>query len=149
MVQSKAKTVQGYLKELPPERREVVAAVRKLIRRHLPKGYVEAMRRGMISYEIPLSRYPVTYNNQPLTCVALAAQKNYFALYLTTASAGSSAERELRAAFAAAGKKLDMGKCCLRFRRLADLEMTAVAKAIASTSPEQYIEHYEASRVRR
>jgi uncharacterized protein DUF1801 len=85
MVQSKAKTVQEYLDELPEERRAVVEAVRKVIRKHLPKGYVEAMNWGMISYQILLKRYPETYNGQPLSCAALAAQKNNYSLYLMSA----------------------------------------------------------------
>jgi hypothetical protein len=64
MVQSGAKSVEAYLKELPPERREAVAAVRALVLDHLPAGYVEATRWGMICYEIPIERYPETYNGQ-------------------------------------------------------------------------------------
>ena len=82
MVSSKAQTVPEYLAELPAERRAVIAAVRKVVRKHLPKGYVEAMNWGMICYEIPLKRYPITYNKQPLSYAALAAQKNNYALYL-------------------------------------------------------------------
>ena len=148
MVQSKAKSVAAYLKELPPERREVIAAVRKMVKKSLPKGYVEAMNWGMIAYEIPLSRYPKTYNGQPLAYVALAAQKNYYSLYLNSVYASSDAEIELRRAFAKAGKTLDMGKCCVRFKRLADLEMEALAKTIASTSVDDYIALYEARRRR-
>ena len=82
MASSAAKTVAEYLEELPVERRKVIASVRKMIREHLPKGYIEAMNWGMISYEVPLKRYPQTYNGQPLMYVALAAQKNNYALYL-------------------------------------------------------------------
>lgn len=146
MVQSKAKTVAAYLKELPPERREVVAAVRSVVLDHLPAGYVESMNWGMICYEIPLERYPETYNGQPLACVALAAQKNYYSIYLHSVYAHSSEERALRDAFAAAGKKLDIGKCCVRFRKLADLELPAIARAVASTPPDVFIARYEANR---
>lgn len=146
MVQSKARTVEAYLKELPPERREVVAAVRRMVLKHLPKGYVEAMAFGMIGYGVPLERYPDTYNGQPLAYVAVAAQKNYYSLYLMSVYADSAEERALRAAFAKAGKKLDMGKCCVRFRQLADLEMAALGKAIAASSVDQFVARYEASR---
>ncbi|GMU67092.1 MAG: hypothetical protein AMXMBFR36_33660 [Acidobacteriota bacterium] len=146
MVQSGAKSVEAYLKELPPERREAVAAVRALVLDHLPAGYVEAMRWGMICYEIPLERYPETYNGQPLAYVALAAQKNHYSVYLNGVYADSSEERALRDAFAAAGKKLDIGKSCVRFRKLADLELPAIARAVASTPPDAYIARYEASR---
>ena len=86
MVSSAAATVEAYLAELPPERRAVVATVRALVNAHLPEGYVEGMHWGMIGWVIPLSRYPVTYNKQPLIYAALAAQKNNYALYLMCAS---------------------------------------------------------------
>jgi len=148
MVSSAAATVEAYLAELPPERREVIATVRALVNANLPKGYVERMNWGMISWEIPLSRYPVTYNKQPLSYAALAAQKHNYALYLMCAYSDSQIERDLRAAYAAAGLKLDMGKSCLRFRRLDALLQPAVAAAIASTPLETHIARYEASRVR-
>ena len=112
MVSSAAATVEAYLAELPPERRAVVATVRALVNAHLPEGYVEGMHWGMIGWVIPLSRYPVTYNKQPLIYAALAAQKNNYALYLMCAYSDSQVERDLRAAYAAAGLKLDMGKSC-------------------------------------
>lgn len=148
MVSSAAATVEAYLAELPPERRAVVAAVRTLVNAHLPEGYVEGMHWGMIGWVIPLSRYPVTYNKQPLIYAALAAQKNNYALYLMCAYSDSQTERDLRAAYAAAGLKLDMGKSCLRFRGLDALLQPAVATAIASTPVETHITRYEASRVR-
>ncbi|HET6783805.1 MAG TPA: DUF1801 domain-containing protein [Pseudoxanthomonas sp.] len=148
MVSSAAATVEAYLAELPPERRAVVSKVRDLVNAHLPAGYVESMNWGMISWEIPLARYPVTYNKQPLMYAALAAQKNNYALYLMCSYADSQIERDLRAAYAAAGLKLDMGKSCLRFRTLEGLLQPAVAAAIASTPPETHIARYEASRVR-
>jgi hypothetical protein len=148
MVQSKAKSVEEYLEELPAERRAVVSAVRDLVVEHLPDGYREAMSWGMIAYEIPLERYPVTYNKQPLSYVALAAQKNYYSLYLMSCYESSEGEDRLRAAFERAGKKLDMGKCCVRFKRLDDLPLEAIGEIVAATPPEALIEQYEASRKR-
>jgi len=148
MVRSRATSVAAYLQELPPERREVVAAVRKIVRKHLPEGYVEAMNWGMISYEIPLSRYPDTYNGQPLSYVAIAAQKNYYSLYLMNVYGSSKEEGALRRAFAKAGKKLDIGKCCVRFKKLADLEMGALGNVIAATPVDELIARYEASRAK-
>lgn len=148
MVQSAATTVAQYLRELPPERRRLVAAARKLVNDHLPAGYREGMQYGMIGWYIPLSRYPETYNKQPLGYVALAAQKHYTTLYLMGVYAGAPAEKRLREAYRKAGKKLDLGKCCLRFRSWDDLVPEAVAAAIASTPPEAFIATYEASRKR-
>ena len=145
-MQSHAATVDAYLDELPPERRAVVAEVRDLVRRHLPAGYEETMAFGMIGYGIPLADYPNTYNRQPLGYVALAAQKRHYALYLMSVVQDSREEALLREAYARAGKPLDLGKSCLRFRSLDDLERDAVARVIASTPPAEFIAQYEASR---
>lgn len=146
MVSSSAATVTQYLASLPPERRRVVAAVRRMIRTHLPKGYREAMDFGMITYGIPLARFPVTYNGRPLMYVALAAQKHNYSLYLTGIYMEQARAERLREAFARAGKRIDMGKSCIRFRTLDDLEMTAIAAEIGSTTPEEFIRRHQASR---
>lgn len=146
MAKSTAATVEEYLAELPADRRETIGEVRKLIRKHLPKGYCETMNWGMISYEIPLKVYRNTYNQQPLSYAALASQKNYCTLYLMSAYQDSEQEAELKKAFETAGKKLDMGKCCIRFKKAEDLALDAIASAIASTPPQQFIAIYEASR---
>ncbi len=148
MVSSAATTVEAYLAELPPERRAVVAAVRDVVNAHMPEGYRETMAFGMIGWGIPLSRYPSTYNKQPLSYVALAAQKNKYSLYLMGVYADSEHERSLRAAAAAQGKTLDMGKSCLRFAKLEDLPLKAIAEIIASLSVDDYIALYEASRAK-
>ena len=146
MASSKAKTVDDYLTQLPEQRRAVVSAVRDLVNRHLPPGYVEAMSWGMIAWEVPLARYPTTYNKQPLSYVALAAQKQYYALYLTLCYENSAQDVVLRNAYADAGMKLDMGKSCLRFKSLDDLLPDVIGGVIASTPVDAYIAHYEASR---
>lgn len=146
MASSKATTVEAYLEELPPERRAIVASVRDLVRRNLPEGYRETMSWGMISYELPLERYPKTYNKQPLGYAALAAQKNNYTLYLTCAYQNEKQKKWLEREFKKAGKKLDMGKSCLHFKRLEDLPLDVIAQVIASTPPDQYIEQYEAIR---
>jgi hypothetical protein len=146
MARSKAATVQAYLDELPADRRAVVAAVRKVILRNLPKGFREAMNWGLITFEVPLERFPDTYNGQPLCYVGLAAQKNHFALYLMCIYENAKQEAWLRKEFEKAGKKLDMGKSCVRFRKLEDLPLDAIGKVIAGTTPEQYIACYEATR---
>lgn len=145
MATSKAATVAQYLQELPEERRAVVAAVRDVVLRSLPEGYEEGMAFGMIGYGVPLARYPDTYNRQPLQYAALAAQKNHFALYLMSAYAGDQ-EQALRDAFSAAGKKLDMGKSCVRFKRLDDLPLDVIGRVIAATPPDAFIAQYEAAR---
>jgi uncharacterized protein YdhG (YjbR/CyaY superfamily) len=145
MASSRAATVEQYLAELPEERRAVVAAVRDVVLRNLPEGYAEAMAFGMIGYAVPLARYPDTYNGQPLAYAAIAAQKNYYALYLMGPYGDPRQEKALRDAFAAAGKKLDMGKSCIRFKKLDDLPLEALGRIIASTPPDAYIATCEAA----
>ena len=146
MVQSKETTPAGYLASLPPERRKVIAAVRAVVRKHLPTGYVETMNWGMLSYEIPLSRYPGTYNKQPLMYLALAAQKNNYALYMMNLYANSALKDKLVAAYAVADRRLDMGKGCLRFRTLEELPLDVIAEIVAATSVECRIEAEERAR---
>ena len=146
MVKSAASTVAEYLDSLPADRRNVVAAVREVVLRHLPQGYRETMNWGMISYEISLEVYPSTYNGQPLSYAGLAAQKNHYALYLMAVYGDPAREARLREGFAQAGKKLDMGKSCVRFRRLEDLPLDVIGEVIASTPPDELIATYERSR---
>ena len=146
MVSSRADSVAEYLASLPEERREVVSAVREEVRRNLPEGVVETMNWGMISYEVPLERYPETYNRQPLMFAALAAQKNHYALYLTSVYMHPDGEERLREACRQAGRKIDMGKSCVRFRRLEDLPLAVIGEEIRSTTVDAFITQYEASR---
>jgi uncharacterized protein YdhG (YjbR/CyaY superfamily) len=146
MVGKAAQTVAEYLAGLPEERRSAIAAVRKLVRRNLPDGYRETIAWGGITYEVPLERYPDTYNGKPLAYVCLAAQKSYCALYLMGVYQVPAQAAKLKAAFAAAGKKADMGKSCIRFRTPDDLPLEAIGKLIASTPVERFIARYEASR---
>jgi uncharacterized protein YdhG (YjbR/CyaY superfamily) len=144
MVSSKETTPAAYLASLPPERRKVIAAVRAVVKKRLPKGYVETMNWGMLSYEVPLSRYPNTYNKQPLMYLALAAQKNNYALYMTGVSRETDLMSRLSAAYKAAGKKMDMGKSCLRFNTLEELPLDVIGDIVASMSVERRIEAEDA-----
>ncbi len=146
MAKARATTVDEYLASLPEERRAVISAVRDIIRRRLPEGYRESINWGMIAYEVPLERYPETYNGQPLGYVALAAQKNHYALYLNCTGMGADHEARFRKAYLATGKTIDMGKSCVRFKRLEDLPLDVIGDEVASTSPEALIAHYERSR---
>ena len=146
MVMSKATTVDQYLQELPEERRSVISRVRDTIRRNLPRGYRESLNFGMITWEIPMERYSETYNGQPLCYAGLAAQKNHNALYLIGAYADPAQREQLEEAFRKSGKKMDMGKSCLRFQRIEDLPLDTIGRLIASTSPDEHIERYEEAR---
>jgi hypothetical protein len=147
-MQSKALTVAAYLASVPKERRAVLAAVRSLIRRNLPKGYREVMNWGAITYEVPLRVQPDTYNGKPLAYAGLAAQRNYFALYLIGAYQDPAQARKLAVAFKREGKTLDMGKSCLRFKSLDDLSLAAVGEIIAATPMETFIARNEKGRRR-
>ncbi len=139
MVSSKTTTVADYLAELEPERRAVVAHVRDLVNRAMPQGYREGIGYGMIGWVVPLDVYPDTYNGQPLAYVGLAAQKNHFSLYLNCVYASPERTERFKAGFAAAGKTLDMGKSCIRFKRVDQLAEDVLAAEIASVSPAQFI----------
>ncbi|MDX2193774.1 MAG: DUF1801 domain-containing protein [Gemmatimonadales bacterium] len=143
MVSSPAPTVPAYLASLPPERRSVIAKARSLVRKHLPKGYAEVMQYGMIGWIVPAKRYPETYNGQPLCVVALAAQKQKCSLYLMGAYMQPPVMARLVAAYKAAGKKLDMGKSCLRFRDWDDLVPEAVAEVLARCAVDDFIAMHE------
>lgn len=146
MLSSRATSVDEYLSSLPPDRREAIARLRRLILKQLPPGYEESLQFGMIGYAVPLERYPETYNGQPLLFAALASQKQYMSLYLMNVYGQQDREQRLLEAFRAAGKKLDMGKSCIRFKALDDLALDAIAQVIAGTSVSEFIAHYEAAR---
>ena len=145
-MQSDAASVRAYLAELPEDRREIVEAVRAVILEHLPTGFEEGMQYGMIGYYVPLERYPVTYNGQPLGVAALASQKRHLSLYLMGIYGDDGESSWFRERWAETGKKLDMGKSCVRFRRLDDLALDVVGAAIARTSVDDFIAVYERSR---
>jgi hypothetical protein len=141
-----AATVDEYLARLPDDRRPAIERVRGVILAHLPEGYEESVARGMLTYSVPLARHPDTYNGEPLILAALASQKRYMALYLMGVYAdGGAAFRE---AYRRTGKRLDMGKSCVRFRSLDDLPLDLIGETIASLPVEAFIEQYESTRRR-
>ena len=145
-MQSDATTVDDYLAELEPDRKASVAAVREVILENLPDGYEEVMQYGMISYIVPTTILAETYNGQPLMYAALASQKRYMSLYLTNVYGDEGSAEWFRQRYAASGKKLNMGKSCVRFRKLEDLPLDVVGEAIALTPMDEFLEIYRASR---
>ena len=143
-------TVAAYLASLTPENRAVIEEARAFVHKHISKGFAEFMNWGVINWGIPLEEFSNTYNGEPLCYVALGAQKNYNSLYLMGAYESTDgkyttpfSQKLLVDAFKKAGKRLDMGKCCLHFKQLDDLELTSVAKVIAMSTPKQYIAYYK------
>ncbi|CAG0997478.1 hypothetical protein PLCT2_02851 [Planctomycetaceae bacterium] len=154
-MQSKATTVEAYLKELPADRRAAINTVRAVILKSLDKGYEEGMYYGMIMYYVPHRLYPAGYHcdpSKPLGAVALASQKHYMSFYLGTVYCGCDGSdpapqaRWFREAWAKTGKKLDMGKSCIRFKRVEDLALDVIAEAIKRVPMKMQIESYEAAR---
>jgi len=141
-MRSAAPTVDEYLKSLPEDRRAAIGAVRKVILANLPKGYEECMTCGMIGYVVPHSIYPAGYHcdpKQPLQYASLASQKNHMAIYLCNVYGHKPTERWFRQAWQAAGKKLDMGKSCVRFKKLEDVPLDVIGQVIARTPAKRYI----------
>jgi len=148
-MQSKAKTVAQYLKELPADRRETVSAVRKVILENLDDAYEEGMQYGMIGYYVPHRVYPEGYHcdpKQPLPFACLASQKNHLSLYLMSAYGEGLEEDWFRKEWAKTGKKLDMGKCCVRFKKLDDLALDVIGEAIRRVPAREYITKYQTFR---
>ena len=147
-MRSAAASVDDYLAELPADRREVVVAVLDAVRRHLPPGYTESMAWGMITWSVPLERYPDTYNGQPLGYVALAAQKRHYSLYLMGVYLDPAQEQAFRQRWESTGRRLDMGKSCLRFNGLEDLDLDLLGEVIANTPVEDLLTTYERQRAK-
>ena len=146
MATSTAATPEEYLAGLPADRREIVATVRDVVRANLPTGFVEGMSHGMIAWYVPLERFADTYNGEPLGLAALASQKGHVALYLNDVYSDRSAEAWFRDRWMATGKKLDMGKSCVRFRRLDDVPLEVVGEVIRRTDMNAYIDRYREAR---
>ena len=145
MSPSKPLTVASYLASLPPDRRQAISAVRKTIKQHLPKGYQETTQYGMISYVVPLSTYPEGYlgkKDVPLPYACLASQKNHMAVYLMCVYGDPKLAKWFTAAWKKTGKKLDMGKSCLRFKSVDDLALDVLSEAIAAVPVAKYVAHY-------
>jgi uncharacterized protein YdhG (YjbR/CyaY superfamily) len=146
MVSSEATTVAQYLKELPEDRREAIAAVREVILENLPDGCVETMAWGMISYDIPLEVSGPTYNKKPLMYAALASQKNHMAVYLSGIYSDPELLEWFTDAYKNTGKKMDVGKSCVRFKKLENLPLELVGQAIGQMTVEDFLEQHRAAR---
>lgn len=154
-MRSTATTVKAYLASLPADRRAGIEAVRKVILKNLDRDYVEGMMWGMIGYAVPHSVWPLGYHcdpHKPLTMAALASQKNNLTVYLMSVydgaggaggGAASSAERAwFEKAWKATGKKLDMGGCCIRFKRVEDAALDVIGEAIRRMPAKKYVQNY-------
>jgi hypothetical protein len=147
-MQSKATTIAAYLKELPPERRKAITAVYRAMKKRIPKGYVESMQYGLPGWEVPLKRYPQGYLNRKdiaIPFAGFASQKNHMAIYLMCVEGGKS-EKWIRDEYKKRGMKLDMGKSCIRFKKLEDVALDVIGEAVSGPSVDDFIKVYEKSR---
>jgi hypothetical protein len=135
--------VVDYLDRLPAPRREVYQPVFDTVASAMPAGYRLGVQWGMPGWVVPLETFPDTYNRQPLAYVSLGAQKNYTSLYLMALYSDSAEEQTFRRQWAAGGRKLDMGKSCVRFRSVADVDLPLVAKTVAAFPVDRFVSIYE------
>ena len=150
-MKSSAKTVEEYIKSLPVDRREVIGKIREVIKKNLPSGYGESMQYGMIGYPVPLSKYPDGYlnnKNTPLPYISLASQKQYISIYLMGIYGDKKADKWFREEYEKSGKKLNMGKSCVRACNLEDFPLDVIGKAVALVTTEEFIDVYEKARKR-
>jgi hypothetical protein len=139
-MKSDAMTVSDYLAELPDDRAAAISAVRNTILDKLPSGFEESMNWGMICYEVPLSVCPNTYNGQPLMYAALASQKRHMAVYLMGMYCDAELNRRITTTWKKRGTRLNMGKSCIRFTQLEQLELELVGEVISAYTLEKFIE---------
>jgi hypothetical protein len=143
---SKAPTVAKWIAGLPEDRRPIVSKLRALLKRRVPKGYRESILWNAITYAIPLEHFPDTYNGQPLCYAALGSHKSHLSLYLMCVYGNETQNKKLQDGFRKAGKKLNMGKACIRFRALEDLPLDVIGDIVSAVPPEKYLEIYRKSR---
>ncbi|MDO9546981.1 MAG: DUF1801 domain-containing protein [Pelolinea sp.] len=139
-MQSDEKTIEEYISELPHDRQDAIRKVRKVILENLPEGFEEVMNWGMITYQVPLSVFPDTYNKKPFMYAVLASQKNHMVVYLSSIYTDEIKRAQFEQAYRATGKCCDVGKSCVRFRKLDDLPLPLIGKAIASIGMADFIE---------
>ncbi|MEX2218022.1 MAG: DUF1801 domain-containing protein [Phycisphaerales bacterium] len=145
-MRSTATTVEQYLARLPADRREALAAVRRVVLANLDRGYEEGIQYGMIGYYVPHRVFPAGYHcdpRQPLPFAGMASQKDHLSLFLGCVYGNPVHEKWFRGAWARTGKKLDMGKACIRFKRLDDLPLEVIGEAIRRIPVTEYIRSYQ------
>jgi Domain of unknown function (DU1801) len=143
-----AATVEAYLAALPEDRRAALNAVREVIRKNLDSKIEEGMQYGVIGYYLPHSVYPPGYHcnpKEPLPYMGLGSGKGHMSLHLMCAYGDKATRAAFEAAWKKSGKKLDMGAACLRFKKLEDLALEAIAQVVRSVTAEKYVARYEAN----
>lgn len=145
---AKPTTVEAYLASLSADRRAAIQAVRQVILENLDEDYEEGMQYGMIGYYVPHRVYPAGYHcdpRQPLPLAALGSQKNHISLHLMCLYGGGEILKWFEDSWKRSGRKLDMGKCCVRFKRIEDAALDVIGEAIRRVPAKKYIAHCEAT----
>ncbi len=145
----KPATVKEYLDSLPEDRRKAIASVRTAVNKGLPAGYKEGLQYGMISWCVPHELFPSGYHcdpKQPLAFACLANQKNHMSLYLMCVYGDTGHRQWFEEEWKKTGKKLDMGKACIRFKKAEDLPLELVTEAVSRVPVAKFVAHYEAVR---
>jgi hypothetical protein len=142
-------TVNQWLASVPAERQAAINAVRDAVNEHLPEGYEETVEWGMLAWVVPLATLPNTHNGHPLTLAALGAHTKVMTIYLMSVYGDPKIRREFQTAYKKTGKKLDMGGCCVHFKKLDDLPLDVVGDTIARLPVDQYVEHYQKARTKK
>lgn len=146
MATAAAPSVAAYLAALPPDRRAALEKLRAVIRKNLDSKFEEGIQYGAIGYYVPHKVYPPGYRcdpRQPLPLGGIASRKQYMTLAFMHLYGGSEHEQWFRKAWTAAGKKLDMGKCCVRFKSIDDVPLDVVGEAVRRLTADQYVAYYE------
>jgi hypothetical protein len=141
-----SRAVSTFLAALPVERRADVEEVRRIIRHYLPKGYEEVVSRNMLVYQVPLDRYPDTYNGHPLWYAALASEKSYLALHLMPIYGDAKLAQRLDEGFRAAGKKVNRGKSCIRFAKADDLALEVIGQIVEAIPLDRWVQIAESAK---
>lgn len=148
-MQSKATTPNQYFEELPEERKGPMQKLRKAILDNLPEGFEECMNYGMIGYVVPHSLYPDGYHcdpQLPLPFMNLASQKNFIAVYHSEVYSDPKLLKWFEDEYAKrATRKLDMGKSCVRFKKMDDIPFDLIGELSSKITPQQWIETYESA----
>ena len=144
-----AESIKDYISQLPEDRQPVIKKLRSIINKNLPKGFKEQLSYGMPGWVIPHSKYPDGYHcdpKLPVPFMSVASQKNFVALY----HSGVYASPELYKWFISeypnhSKRKLDMGKSCIRFKKMDDVPYDLIAELVTKMTPDDFIEIYESN----
>lgn len=144
---TKPSSVNDYLRSLPDDRREAVEAIRATINKNLNKGFQEGIQYSMIGWSVPHSVYPNGYHcdpKQPLPFASVASQKNHIGIYLFCLYCDAGEQERFVKEWKATGKRLDMGKSCIRVKKLEDVPLEVLGRAIKRVTAKRFIAAYEA-----